>query len=144
MDFSWFEHGRAVRYAVCAGLLLMVTPFKFGTAQGQQASQEQQNQEFVKLACGNVTVKVVPTTGTDPKAVYLCAGNTMTWDANGHSFIVIFRKNSPFQGNQKVFDNSHYQSKPAKNDSVLTVYSYDITVDGEPIDDPQVVGGGSH
>jgi hypothetical protein len=132
------KYGRGVGIAVVVGLMAMV-PVKFGAAQ-----EAQETQQFVKFACGNVTVKVVPTTGTDPKAVYLCAGNTMTWDANGHSFIVIFRKNSPFQGNQKVFDNNHYQSKPAKNDSVLTVYNYDITVDGEPIDDPQVVGGGGH
>jgi hypothetical protein len=140
MYFSRIKHDRFTRFALGSGLFLAL-PFLFGAAQEQKSYVQQ---EFVRFACQNVTVNVDPKFGTDPKAVYLCAGNTLTWVANSHKFIVIFRKNSPFINNQKVFDNNNYQSKPAKNDVVLTVYNYDIIVDGEPIEDPQVVGGGGH
>ena len=132
------KHDRSMRIAGVVGLLA-IWPMKFGAAQVTQSTQE-----YVQFACQNLTVKVVPTTGTDPKAVYLCGGNTLTWDANGHTFIVVFRKASPFEGDQKVFDNTNYKSKPAKHTTALTVYNYDIVVDGQPIDDPQVVGGGGH
>jgi hypothetical protein len=143
MGFSWFEHGGAVRYALCAGLL-MVMPFRFGTAQGQQASQQQKNPAFVKFACQDQTVEVVGGSGTTPetKAIYLCAGNTVTWhNPEAHTFIVIFKK-SPFVDNQKIFDEKHTKSKGAKNDTALTVYNYLMVVDGELVDDPQVIGGG--
>jgi len=143
MESSWFEHGRAVRYAVCAGLL-MVTAFRLGTAQGQETMQEKQKQAFVKLACADQTVEVVAGTGTTPetKAIYLCPGNTVTWhNPKNLTFIVIFKK-SPFVGNQKIFDEKHTTSKGAKDDKALTVYNYLMVVEGELVDDPQVIGGG--
>ena len=106
--------------------------------------QEQKGyqEEFVQFTCQDVTVKVDPVNGTDPKAIYLCAGKTLTWDANGHEFTVIFKK-SPFVDGKKMFSNKDYKSKGAKKDAVLTVYNYQIIVDGELVEDPQVVGGGA-
>ena len=103
--------------------------------------QKEYQEEFVQFTCQDVTVKVDPVKGTDPKAIYLCAGRTLTWGANGHEFTVIFKK-SPFVDGKKMFNNKDYKSKAAKKDTVLTVYDYQIIVDGELIEDPQVVGGG--
>jgi hypothetical protein len=138
MHASRVGHG-AIWFGLVLGLL-MVLPFKLGADE----DKKEHKKEFARFTCGNQTVKVVPVDGTQPKAVYLCGGDTMTWDANGHTFIVVFKKKSPFVGGQKIFDNQHYQSRAAKDDVLLTVYNYDMVVDGEPVDDPQVVGGGGH
>ena len=117
-------------------VLALALPLAFG------ASQEKgYKEEFVKFTCQDVTVQVVPIDGTNPKAIYLCAGNTMTWDANRHEFTVIFKK-SPFVGGKKLFNNTDNKSKPAIRDTVLMVYNYQVIVDGVLADDPQVVGGG--
>jgi len=141
MRSSWFEHGRGVRLALCAGLLLFAMAFRFGTAKGQQASQN-----YASFACQNQTVNVIPEQGTtdDTKAIYLCKGYTVTWNVQpGHTFSAIFKK-SPFSNGQKYFDEKNYTSTGANDDKYLTVYNYILIVDRKLIDDPQVVGGGGH
>jgi hypothetical protein len=49
------------------------------------------------FVCGNQTVGVVPVDGTFPKDVYLCKDDTLTWEPNGHTFVVTFQKRSPFR-----------------------------------------------
>jgi len=132
-----------VRAAFCAAALgaILLVPFKFGS--GQEVHSKQTSGQSVRLSCGDQTVAVDPTDGTNPKAVFLCAGNKLTWDANGHQFIAIFKK-SPFVDGQKYFDEQHNQSAAAKNDVQVTVYTYFMIVDHEIVDDPQVIGGGGH
>jgi hypothetical protein len=127
----------ATRFALVL-VVALVLPFAFGAGQGQKAYEK----GSATFACQDKTVKVVPIDGTDPKAVYLCPGNTLTWDENSHTFTVIFIKNSPFVDKKKLFHNKDYKSKAMNHDKVLTVYNYHIIVDGELINDPQVVGGG--
>jgi hypothetical protein len=137
------RHDRAIGFVTVFGLLLLSSLgllLKLGTAQEVKIKTP----EYVQFRCADQTVKVDPKDGTNPKAVYLCPGNTLTWDANHHTFVVAFQKKSPFTDGQMVFDNDHYQSAPAVNDTVLTVYSYAMIVDRKPVDDPQVVGGGGH
>lgn len=99
--------------------------------------------------CADQTVGVVPGDGTSPKAVYLCDGNTLTWIPNRHTFKVTFKK-SPFVDGQTVFQNDPQNpnapvtSKAGLYTGVLVVYHYTMTIDGNPVDDPQVVGGGGH
>jgi hypothetical protein len=128
-----------VRYggAICFALVLL---FAFGAGGWQEKASHKER----IFACQDETVIVDPTDGTKPKAIYLCLGKTLTWDANGHQFRVVFRKQSPFVDGGKVFDNAHPTSAAAKAFVVLTVYEYDITVDDKKVDDPQVVGGGGH
>jgi hypothetical protein len=135
MHLSRVGHG-PIWFGLVSGLFLVLP-----LGAGQDNKDEQ---EFARFTCKDETVKVVPTDGTDPKAVYLCAGRTLTWDPNGHKFIVAFKKKSPFIDNQKIFDETHNKSKAAKVDVLLTVYNYDMIVDNEPVEDPQVVGGGGH
>jgi hypothetical protein len=102
----------------------------------------------VTLDCGNQTLAINPTDGTKPKAIYVCAGDVITWDPKNDSkeykFKVHFRKKSPFVGGRKDFDNDTPTSPPVIGDIILTVYEYDVTVDGNLVDDPQVIGGGGH
>jgi hypothetical protein len=128
-------------FFVAAFAVILLLPFKFGA--GQEVSSEQTSGQSVRLSCADQTVTVDPTDGTNPKAVFLCAGNKLTWDADGHQFIAIFKK-SPFVDGQKFFDEHHNQSAAAKNDVQVTVYTYFMIVDHEIVDDPQVVGGGGH
>src|SRR5215471_12813294 len=102
-------HDRAISAVLALGSFLslsLILPFKFGAAQGQKVATP----EYVQFACKNETVKVDPKNGTKPKAIYLCPGKTLKWDANGHKFVVAFQKASPFQDGQMVFDNSNSQS----------------------------------
>jgi plastocyanin len=122
--------------AICF-VLVLVLAFEVSGWQKQKAKKS------VALDCGNQTLTIDPTDGTVPKAIYVCVGDVITWDANGHQFTVKFKKKSPF-GNVKDFDNSHNVSPPAKPDIHLTVYEYEVTIDGKPVDDPQVIGGGGH
>jgi hypothetical protein len=86
----------------------------------------------VYFACADQIVGVVPVDGTAPKDVYLCKGDTLTWQPNGHPFVVTFPKKYPFEGPPKIYTGS------------LVVYHYDMTVDNVAVTDPQVVGGGGH
>lgn len=97
----------------------------------------------ITFPCGDQTVDVNTNNGAHPQAVYVCGGDTVTWRANGHTFLVEFKKDSPFEDNGKRFDNQHSKSDKAKHLAELTVYEYRITVDAKPFD-PQVIGGGGN
>lgn len=129
-----------VRYVGAVGFALMLL-FAFGASGWQKKSS---HKERVIFTCKDETVTIDPTDGTSPKAIYLCAGKTLTWNANGHQFKVKFRKNSPFVGGKKLFDNNNPTSPPVIGTVALTVYEYDVNVDGKDVDDPQVIGGGGH
>jgi hypothetical protein len=128
-----------ISFALVSGLFL-VLPLTLGAGQ----DKEEHKKEYARFTCKDETVQVVPGEGTNPKAVYLCAGYTITWASNNHTFLVVFKKKSPFVDNRKIFDEHHNKSAAAKTDVVLTVYNYDMVVDNQPVDDPQVVGGGGH
>jgi len=137
------RHGRAMGFVTVFGSFLLLSLgllFKFVTTQEVKTKTP----EYVQFRCIDQRVNVDPQDGTKPKAIYLCAGNRLIWDANHHKFVVVFQKKSPFTDGQMVFDNDHNQSAPAVNDTDLTVYNYIISVDGKTVDDPQVVGGGGH
>jgi plastocyanin len=94
--------------------------------------------------CGPKTVDVNASDGATPQAVYACGGDTVTWNPNGHTFLVEFKKDSPFDDDGKKFDNGHPKSAKAKHPKQLTIYEYRITVDTTHVFDPQVVGGGGN
>ncbi len=102
------------------------------------------------FVCGDQTVGVVPGDGTTPKDVYLCPGDTLTWLPNGNAFSVTFPRKYPFEGPKKTFandpetPNAPVKSPPAIYAGSLVVYHYDMTVNGQPVPDPQIVGGGGH
>jgi plastocyanin len=102
------------------------------------------------FVCGDQTVGVDTVNGTSPKDVYICAGDTVTWLPNGNTFTVHFQKKYPFEGAPRDFandpqkPNDPVKSPPAKYAGMLVVYHYDITVNGQPVPDPQLVGGGGH
>lgn len=99
--------------------------------------------------CGDKTVGVVAVDGTFPKDIYLCKGDTLTWEPNGHTFVVTFPNKYPFEGktttfqNNPQYPNNAVTSPRAVYTGSLLVYHYDILVDGKSTD-PQVVGGGYH
>jgi hypothetical protein len=100
------------------------------------------------FVCQDQTVGVDTVDGTSPKDVYLCKGYTVTWLLNGNSFTVHFPKKYPFEGAPQDFTNNpqkpndSVKSPPAKYAGTLVVYHYDMTVNGKPVPDPQIVGGG--
>lgn len=96
----------------------------------------------VTFICGDQTVDVNTRNGAQPQAVYVCEDDTVTWNPNGHTFLVEFKKDSPFVDDGKKFDNGHAKSAKTKHHTQLTVYEYRITVDTTNIFDPQVIGGG--
>jgi plastocyanin len=101
------------------------------------------------FTCGNQTIDVNPDDGAKPQAVYVCEGDTVTWNPNGHKFLVEFKKDSPFEDRRKKFDNEHPKSDKTKPHKQLTVYEYRITVGvgteaPHVFDDPQVIGGGGN
>jgi plastocyanin len=101
------------------------------------------------FACGDQTIEVNTNDGAKPQAVYVCEGNTVTWNPNGNKFLVEFRKDSPFEDGGKKFDNEHPKSAKTKRHEYLTVYEYSITVgvgsqSPRVFADPQVIGGGGN
>jgi hypothetical protein len=132
-------HSSRVRYDGAIRFTLVLL-FAFGAGGCKKAFHE----ETVTFACRDEKLDVDPTDGTIPKAIYLCAGKTVTWNPNGHRFRVVFRKKSPFVDDKTVFDNDHPKSAGAKHAAQLIVYYYDMTIDGMLVDDPQVIGGGGH
>ena len=144
MRTSRFLHGSAIRITLVLVCVLIASCEKQPAAVGGRQAQKQHI-----FDCGNQTVGVLPGDGTSPKAVYLCDGDTLTWVPNGHQFVATFKK-SPFVDGTLVFQNdpqnpnASVTSKPALYTGALVVYHYTITIDGKPVDDPQVVGGGGH
>ncbi len=110
---------------------------------GAIGCKERISRKTVTFTCGDQTVDVNTNNGVQPQAVYVCDGDTVTWRANGHTFLVEFKKDSPFEDNGKNFDNRNSKSARTKHHTQLTVYEYRITVDSR-VFDPQVVpiGGG--
>jgi hypothetical protein len=97
-----------------------------------------------KPYCGDKTVNVNTNTGADPQAVYVCDNDTVTWIPNPStvSFLVEFKKDSPFNDGNKKFANGNSKSDHTKHHDKIKVYEYRITVNGQLFDDPQVIGGG--
>jgi plastocyanin len=93
--------------------------------------------------CGDKIVDVDSTVGAKPEAVYVCKGDTVTWNPNGLTFTVEFKKDSPFEGDPMKFDDKHNKSPKTKSHKQLKVYEYLITVNGTKFD-PQVIGGGGN
>jgi len=101
------------------------------------------NDRVVKIRCGDQTVNADPVKGAVPAVIYLCDDDKVTWNANGHAFKVEFKEDSPFSDDDKVFDNTHAQSKKVKHLGDWAVFPYKITVDGK-VFDPHVIGGGGN
>ena len=139
---SHFRYGFICRSVAVSFLFLVVS--------GCTKQVSPQTKRTVTFDCGNQTVGIVTGTGTSPKAVYLCGGDTLTWVPNGQKFVVTFRKEYPFTGAPQTFTNNPSNpdapvtSPPAKYTGSLVVYHYEISINGTPVDDPQVVGGGGH
>ena len=141
MYYSHSTYGRMIRFAVVFLLL-------FSAA----SCEKKPSNPKVSFACGDQTVKVQQKdqagndVGTIPKAVYLCEGYSLTWDPNGNDFKIKFRKNrSPFSDGDTDFDTKKNRSKGAKHTALdVDVYDYDIWINGQKVDDPQVVIGGGH
>lgn len=141
MYLSHSPYGRMVRLPIVFFLLFSAT-----------SCEKKPLKPTVLFVCGDQIVKVQQKdqagndVGTVPKAVYLCEGNSLTWDPNGNDFKVKFRKNrSPFSGGDTEFDTKNNKSKGAKHtDLQVDVYDYDIWINGQKVDDPQVVIGGGH
>jgi hypothetical protein len=101
-----------------------------------------------KIDCvKNITVD--PTSGVDThqKAVYVCGGDTVKWDAHhGVTFTVHFPPGPgacPFNPCPDITDTQP-TAIVATQPADLTVYKYTITVNnGSPID-PHLVGGGGY
>lgn len=92
-------------------------------------------------------ITVDPTNGVDThqKAVYVCDGDTVKWDAShGVTFKVHFPPSAcPFNPCPDITD-AQPTAIVATQPADLTVYKYTITVNnGTPID-PHVVGGGGY
>ena len=142
MHLSRARYGLTIPYILTIALCLAACGCShkdFGHGKGKDS-----------FVCGDQTVGVVPGDGTSPKDVYLCKGDTLTWEPNGHTFVVTFPKKYPFEGNPMTFQNDPQHpnnpvvSPPAIYAGSLVVYHYDITIDGKPVIDPQLVGGGGH
>ncbi len=98
------------------------------------------------LSCGDKPVTVDPTNGASPEAVYVCEGDTVTWNptADVVTFVVEFKSDYPFAGPKKNFDKGDRKSPKTKPQKELKVYEYKLTVNGHSFGDPQVVGGGGN
>jgi len=139
----------AFRFRFTRFVPVVLTSFFFlGGCGGQKLAQVDKGKDY--FACGNQTVGVVPGDGTNPKDVYLCKGDVLTWVPNGHAFTVTFKKKYPFEGPPKTITNNP-QNPNAPVDSPaaiysgsLVVYQYEMTIDSQPVEDPRVVGGGGH
>jgi hypothetical protein len=93
--------------------------------------------------CGDKDINVTPT-GVDKPEVCVCKGDKVEWHENGHpDFRVTFKRDSPFEDDDKVFYHTHGRSKGSKEWNSGTYFDYRIDV-GTISVDPRIVGGGGH
>jgi hypothetical protein len=125
-----------------AGLFVLLSILTLGTGgcSGKSSKLTSKKIDCVK------TITVDPTSGVDThqKAVYVCGGDTVKWDAkHGETFTVHFPGACPFNPCPDITDTQP-TAIVATQPADLTVYKYTITVNnGSPID-PHVVGGGGY
>ena len=142
-------HLSRLRYGLAISCILTFTLWLAACGDGQKRPSVAGKGKD-SFDCGDKSVLVVPGDGTSPKDVYLCKGDTLTWQPNGHTFVVTFPKKYPFEGNPTTFasdpnnPNAPVVSPRAINTGSLVVYHYNMTVDNLPAVDPQIVGGGYH
>ena len=92
----------------------------------------------------DTTVTVYPA-GPQPDSVYLCEYDTLTWvkGTGTNSFVIQFKKNSPFGDDGKNFDDKNNSDKAKDKYGPLEVDKYSITINSTTTLDPQVVTGGN-
>jgi hypothetical protein len=123
--------------AASLSVLLMFLPMKSSNADDKPTVVK------LTLPC-TTTLNVDPNQGVDLVDVYICEKTQVTWNANGHTFHVFFKKNQcPFQGGCRGISDQHPTSTPVKYLKAFTVFDYGIVVDDQ-VFDPHVVGGGDH
>jgi hypothetical protein len=129
-----------------AGLFVLLSILVLGIGGCSEKSPKlTANKTTKKIDC--VTkITVDPTSGVDTHqfAVYICSGDTVTWDAkHGVTFTVQFPGVCPFNSCPDITDTQP-TAIVAPQPADVTVYKYTITVNnGSPVD-PHVVGGGGY
>jgi hypothetical protein len=118
------------------GLSLLFSLLAFQTS----CSEEKEQYVHVKFACKS-TINVTDT-GVDTTDAYVCSGNKVTWNANGHIFTVFFKNGCPFDSGCKEIDNQKPTAGPIKSTTNATIYDYGIVVDGK-VFDPHIIAGGN-
>jgi hypothetical protein len=98
--------------------------------------------------CGNerdITVDLQKKNAVDKQAVYVCDQDPVVWKpATGvTSFAVHFTGDCPFTSCSYDITDSTPQTV-ATQPKDLTVYKYNLTVNGNLVSDPHVVGGGGN
>jgi hypothetical protein len=92
--------------------------------------------------CGHQDVQLSDQTGVDKKYVFLCDGDTITWDPTGHRpFKVEFTQESPFENTQLTFDEKNKTTLPMPKSAEGKCFKYTITLDHDPHKsfDPQII-----
>ena len=117
-----------------AGLFVLFSFLALPTDCGQVKT------EYAQLRVTCTTTITVMQTGVDEPDAYVCKNATVTWNANGHDFVVIFKHDCPFPSCKKI-DNQHPTAGPIKDVQKLTVFDYGIVIDGT-LYDPHIIGGG--
>lgn len=104
--------------------------------------QEKPRYYAFKLPC-TTTLQVNSQTGVDVLDAAVCGSDTVTWQANGHTFVVFFKHDCPFvdPNGCKQIDDRHPKAGPIKASASPMVYDYGIVVDGKDFD-PHIIGGG--
>jgi hypothetical protein len=123
-------------YMLCLGLLAL-----FGCHE-----KKLHPSRTVTINCDSDSINVVGLPdGVDQKYPYICKGDVVTWVPNGHTFAVVFTKDSPFDSGEKQFDNSNpHPKRGVSYQAHIKVFPYTITVDGQLAPDPQIVTGGGN
>lgn len=125
-----------------ASLLVLLSILTLGTGGCSERSPKLISK---KIDC--VTkITVDPTSGVDThqKAVYVCGGDTVKWDAHhGVTFTVHFPGACPFNPCPDITE-AQPTAIVATQTADLTVYKYTITVNNGSPFDPHVVGGGGY
>ncbi|HEX9222312.1 MAG TPA: hypothetical protein VF860_03185 [Candidatus Acidoferrales bacterium] len=91
--------------------------------------------------CGHQDVQLSDQTGVDKKNVFVCDGDTITWDPTGHRpFKVEFTQESPFGNPQLTFDENNKTTPPMPK-TAGACFKYKITLDHDPNRsfDPQII-----
>ncbi len=93
-------------------------------------------------SCGHRDVQLSDQTGVDKKNVFVCDGDTITWDPSGHRpFKVEFTQESPFGNTRLTFDENSKTTPPMPKSAAGMCFKYTITLDHDPHKsfDPQII-----
>jgi hypothetical protein len=141
------RHSRLM-FCASGSLMLIAVCLSFVVAScGDHTAKPSGAKKVRTFPCGNkqnITVDLHKKNGVDHQAIYVCENDAVIWSkgAGVNSFVVHFIDCPLASGCATDITDDTPQAVLPSLPTDITVYKYTLSINGQPVSDPHVVGGG--